>query len=124
MARWLLRRFKLAQPCGRGREVFDGLAQQNLNTCLCHYYQPLQHEKRKKMMMMMNTIVLSLGVWASAVTAIEDNALEFGRFRLLDEKSWSGWMPNAKVARRDAVLLKTARRDAIRLKRSRRSADE
>jgi hypothetical protein len=30
MARWLLRRFKLAKPCRRGRGAFDPVAQQNL----------------------------------------------------------------------------------------------
>lgn len=61
------------------------------------------------MTMMMKTIVLSLSVLASVVVAIEDNVVEFGRFRVLKEKSWSGWMQNKKITRRDHVLLQTTK---------------
>jgi hypothetical protein len=61
------------------------------------------------MIMMVKTIVLSLVVLASAVTAIEDNVMEFGRFRVLEQKSRSGWMQNKKITRRDQALLQTTK---------------
>jgi hypothetical protein len=54
---------------------------------------------------MVKTIVLLLSVMAAVVTAIEDNVMEFGRFRVLKQKSRSGWMQN-KFTRRDQALCK------------------
>jgi hypothetical protein len=61
------------------------------------------------MTMMMKTIFLSLGVLVSAVTAIEDNVMEFGRFHVLEEKSRSGWMRNKMIIRKDEALLQTTK---------------
>jgi hypothetical protein len=61
------------------------------------------------MIMMVKTIVLSLVALASVVTAIEDNVMEFGRFRVLKETSRSGWMQNKKITRRDQAPLQTTK---------------
>jgi hypothetical protein len=63
------------------------------------------------MTMMVKTIVLSLGVLASVrvVTAIEDNVMEFGRFRVMKQKSRSGWMHTKKFTRIDQALLQTTK---------------
>jgi hypothetical protein len=94
--------------CRQGRETIDPLAQQNLRVLTL--YQPASLGKGNKMMtMMMKTIVLSLGVLASAVTAVEDNVMEFGRFHVLEERSRSGWMRNKMIIRRDEALLQKAK---------------
>jgi hypothetical protein len=61
------------------------------------------------MTMMVKTIVLSLGLLASVVTAIEDTVMEFGRFRVLKQKSRSGWMHDKKFTHRDRALLQTTK---------------
>ena len=84
------------------------MAQQNLRAL--PLLQPISLKKGIKMMtMMVKTIVLSLCVLASVVTAIEDNVMEFGRFRVLNQKSRSGWMQNKKFTRIDQALLQTTK---------------
>jgi hypothetical protein len=59
---------------------------------------------------MVKTIVLSLVVLASAVTAIEDNVMKIRRFHVLKETSRrSGWMQNKKITRRDQAPLQTTK---------------
>jgi hypothetical protein len=61
------------------------------------------------MTMMMKTIVLSLGVLASVVTAIEDNFIEFGRFHVIKQKSLHVTKQKARSGCQEQALLQTTK---------------
>jgi hypothetical protein len=71
------------------KEGFDPVAQQNLRTL--SLLQISFTRGNKMMIMMVKTIVLLLMWWRRVVTAIEDNVMEFGRFRTRSETE-SVWM--------------------------------